>query len=414
MSNAVNPTPAASEIHLSRAQMLLGYVTASYGFAFSTMLSFLVPLRALEIGTPIEFIGLIVGAAAVVPALLAVPSGELSDRLGPRKTYIISTLVSGLATFAAAGTESYWVLFAIQLVAGFARSTAWVSSQVYLTSVGRPDQRATITGRMSFATNAGMIAAPLLVGASAELVGFQYTFVTLAVVSLLYCLMGTRLTEVRVPRVTKRSGASGGFGLALTLLRLKGMQVVLQLTFVRLWNATCWMAFYPLLLLQQGFTPARIGTLLAVYAVVSTVVTLTAGWFSARMGNALATAFSLAVGVLGVVLSPYAYDYPLVFLPAILVGFAQGLSLPLLVATVSEEAPPDQRGIALGLRMSVNQGAGTLAPVMTGAVAASIGLTLGLLFNGVVGALVLGSSLWMYRGARRSRKNPAENLQGKS
>ncbi len=403
MSNSASAAPAAAEIHLSRAQMLLGYVTASYGFAFSTMVSFLVPLRALEINTPIDLIGLLVGAGAVVPALLAVVSGEISDRLGPRKTYVISTLATGLSTLVAAATDSYWALFVIQLVTGFARSTAWLASQAYLTSVGRPDQRAAITGRMSFSTNAGMIGAPLVVGASAEWVGFQFTFVTLAVISLVYCLMGIRLPEVRVARVTARRGSSGGFGLALGLLRLKGVQVVLQLTFVRLWSSTFWIAFYPLLLVQQGFTPARIGTILAVYAVVSTAVTLTAGWFSARMGNAVASAASLAVGAIGVAISPYLFDYPLVFLPALFVGFAQGLSLPLLVASVSEEAPPDQRGIAFGLRTSVNQGAGTLAPVASGAVAASIGLTLGFLFNSGVAVLLLAGSLWMYLNARRAR-----------
>lgn len=382
--------------------MLLGYVSASYGFAFTVMVSFLIPLRARELGAPIELIGLIVAAGALVPALLAVPSGELSDRLGPRRTYVISTLISGLATLAAAGTDSYWALFAIQLVTGLARSTAWVASQTYLTSVGRADQRATITGRMSFASNTGMILAPLVIGASSDLVGFQLSFVTIALLSLLYCLMGLCLPEVRVPRGPAGRGASGGFALALKMLRLKGIQVVLQLTFIRLWTGSVWMAFYPLLLVQHGFTPSTIGTLLSVYAVISTVITLSAGWAAARTGNTMASAGALGLGGLGVALSPHLVSYPLVFLPAILLGIAQGLSLPLLLASVSEEAPPDQRGIAFGLRMSVNQGAGTVGPAAAGAVAASLGLTLSFLFNAGLSWLLLASALWMYRSSRRA------------
>ena len=398
------PAPDSPAIQIGRANMLLGYVTGAYGFSFSVMISFLIPLRAMELGTPIELIGLIVGAGAAVPALLSVPSGELADRLGPRKTYIISTLVSGLATLVGAVTESYWMLLAVQLVSGFARSTAWLASQTYLTSVGRPDERATITGRMSFATNAGMIVAPLVIGASSDLVGFQWSFATLSVMAMMFCLAGMQLPEVRVPRTTVRRGGSAGFGLALSLLRLRGMQVVLQLTFVRIWSAIFWMSFYPLLMVQKGFGASAIGTLLAVYAGVATVVTLSAGWIAARMGNAMASAAALGLGALGVALSPHLVEYPLVFLPAILVGIGQGLSLPLLVATVSEEAPPDQRGVALGLRMSVNQVASTIAPVIAGGVAAAIGVGLSFAFNGALSWLFLAWAVWLYSAARRFKR----------
>ncbi len=399
--SATAPTAEPEAIRISRASMLLAYVTGAYGFSYSVMVAFLIPLRAMELDTPIEMIGLIVGAGAAVPALLSVPSGELADRLGPRRTYILSTFVSGIVTLVGALTQSYWVLFAVQLVSGLARSTAWLASQTYLTSVGRPEERATITGRMSFATNAGMIVAPLVIGASSDLVGFQWSFVTLSLMSLLFCLMGTRLPEVRVPRTTAKRGGSAGFGLALGLLRLRGMQVVLQLTFVRIWSAIFWMSFYPVLMVQQGFGASAIGTLLAVYAGVSTVVTLGAGRVAARLGNAMACAIALGLGAIGVALSPHLLTYPLVFLPAALVGIGQGLSLPLLVATVSEEAPPDQRGVALGLRMSVNQGASTVAPIIAGGVAAALGIGLSFAFNGALSLLLLVFAAWLYRGAKR-------------
>jgi len=396
-----NSAPPHAPILLSRAEMALAYVAASYGFGLSFMVAFLMPLRVHELGAPIEMIGLIVGAAAAVPALFAVPAGELSDRLGARTTYVISATISGIALLLAATTSSYWILFAIQLVNGFARATAWLAVQAYLTSVGRPEDRAKIAGRMSFSTNAGIIAGPLIAGTASELFGFQYAFIVVGVLSLLYSLIGMRLPEVRVPRTTEKRGKSGGFGLALKLLRLKGIQVVMLLTFARLWSSTFWSAFYPLLLVAKNFTPTQAGAALSVYAVVSTVTTLWADWFSRRMGNAGASAFSLAVGALGVGLSPILLDYPLLFLPAIFLGFAQGLSLPLLVATVSEEAPPDQRGIAFGLRMSVNQAAGAVSPAIAGMIAASFGLGPSFFFIAVLTWVFLLAGMWLYRVGRR-------------
>jgi MFS family permease len=260
---------------------------------------------------------------------------------------------------------------------------------------------------MSFATNGGTIVAPLVIGFSAQMVGNQASFVTIGVLTLLYTALGLLLPDVRVPKTTKQRGSSGGLGLAFNLLRLQGMQVVLQLTFVRLWNTTAWGAFYSVYLKHQGFDPLTIGSIISVGNVVSTAVTLTAGWFAARSSSALATAFALGLGTLGVALSPFLLEMPWVYIPSILVGFGVGLSLPLLVVTVSEEAPPDQRGVALGLRMSVNQGAGTVAPMAAGVVAAALAPALGFLFSAGVSGVLLGSAVWMHLASRRQRAAPA-------
>src|SRR5438876_8326064 len=96
------------------------------------MAAFLVPLRARELSAPLDQIGLIVGAGAIVPALLSVWSGELADRWGARRTYIGGTLVAALAALLMLPVTDYWLLLPIQLVMGFARSTAWVASQTYV------------------------------------------------------------------------------------------------------------------------------------------------------------------------------------------------------------------------------------------------------------------------------------------
>src|SRR5215216_4513887 len=147
------------------------------------MAAFLVPLRARELDAPLDQIGIIVGAGAVVPALLSVWSGELSDRFGARRTYIGGTLVSAAMGLLLFPVTNYWLLLPIQLVMGFARSTAWVASQTYVANMGRPDERATHMGRLSFATNAGTVVAPLAIGQVANLVGYQWSFSVMAAAS---------------------------------------------------------------------------------------------------------------------------------------------------------------------------------------------------------------------------------------
>lgn len=72
----------------------MAYVAGSFGFGVQSMLSFLVPLRAKELGAPLEVIGLIVGAGALIGAVMSVPSGALSDRIGARRAYAMGTAIT--------------------------------------------------------------------------------------------------------------------------------------------------------------------------------------------------------------------------------------------------------------------------------------------------------------------------------
>src|SRR5436305_7505165 len=374
----------SADLRLGRTQLLLAYVAGSYGFGFQSMYQFLLPLRARELGAPVELIGLLVGVGAVVPAVLSVTSGELADRFGARNTYIAGALVSTLCALLFVPLTSYWAMLPIQVVIGFARSTAWIASQSYVSHLGSRAEQATDMGRLSFATNAGTLLAPLIIGAAAQAVGYRDAFVVAAGFSLLYVLLGLGLPDVRAASPRRAKTGSAGFGTALRLMRTRGMQVALLLSFVRLWSSTAWRAFFPLYLAANGFPPALIGTVLAANSAVSTVVTLTAGWVTRFMSPPLATAAALALGALGMAISPHVASIPLVYLPALLTGTAVGLSLPLLMASVSSEAAPEERGVALGLRMSANQAASAISPTAIGVVVGGFGIALGFATSAVV------------------------------
>jgi MFS family permease len=369
--------------------LLIAYAAGSFGFGFQNMVQFLLPLRAQELG---------------VPALLSVTSGELVDRFGARQAYVAGTLISCLGALAFVPAIDAIGLLAIQLVMGFARSTAWIASQGYVTHLGTPEDRATHMGRLSFASNGGTLVAPLLIGAAAQALGYRDAFFVAAGLAAVYVIMGLLLPDLRAAarkNSKEQQRATAGFGTALGLIRSRGIQVALLLTFSRLWAASGWRPFYPILLAGNGFPPMLIGTVLAANSVVSTVVTLAAGPIGRRIDPVLATAIALALGALGMALSPYVAVVPYVYLPALLTGTAAGLSLPLLMATVSTEAPPDKRGVALGLRMSANQAASTTAPIAVGALVSAYGIAFGFAASAVFCWFVLASAVALHLRSRR-------------
>ena len=400
-------------VRLGRTHLLLAYAAGSFGFGFQSMYQFLLPLRAQELGAPVELIGLLVGLGAVVPAVLSVTSGALADRFGSRWTYVGGTLASTACALAFVPLENYWAMLPIQVVIGFARSTAWIASQSYVSHLGTPAEQATHMGRLSFVTNGGTLLAPLIIGAAAQAVGYRDAFLVAAGFSLLYVLIGLALPDVRAPRAPRAttSRASGGFGTALFLMRTRGMQVALLLSFVRLWSSTAWRAFFPLYLAGNGFPPALIGTVLSANSAVSTVVTLSAGWVTCFLSPAMATAVALGLGALGMAISPHVASVPLVYLPALLTGTGVGLSLPLLMATVSTEAPPGHRGVALGLRMSANQTASALSPTAVGVVIGAFGIALGFATSAVVCWLILGVAAWLHLSSHATQTRGTGHAQ---
>jgi MFS family permease len=388
---------------LSRAQLGLVYLSGSFGFGFQQMAAFLVPLRARELQAPLDHIGIIVGAGAVVPALLSVWSGDLSDRFGARRTYIVSTLIAALCGLLLFPVTNYLLLLPVQLVMGFARSTAWVASQTYVANLGEPHERAKHMGRLSFTTNGGTFVAPLVIGQVANAVGYQYSFLFMGGVTLLYTLVGVLIPDIRARRITQRRGGAGGFKAALTLMRQRGVQVVLLLTFVRLWNGSGWRPFIPIFLREAGFDNTLISSVLAANSVVSTFTALWASWLARRTSNEVATAFALGLGAIGTAMSPWLAWVPAVYLPALFIGTGVGISLPLLMASVSSEVPPDQRGVALGMRMSMNQAASAVAPVSVGAIAEPFGIPAALLVSGVFSLGLLGAAMGLYRSGSAGR-----------
>ena len=209
-------------VRLGPGHMLLPYISGSFGFGFHALVGFIVPLRALELGAPHQVIGLIIGAGGLLPIFLSIPAGELVDRIGARRVYVVGTALSALVTAAYALTSSYWVMLVLELLVGFPRTMPWVASQAYITGIGTPEERATIMGRFSFTTNLVQMAGPLMAGLMAQMVGYQSSFWIAMAVAVGYTLIGLTLPDVRGPAVEARSGsgATGGFGAALGLLRL--------------------------------------------------------------------------------------------------------------------------------------------------------------------------------------------------
>jgi DHA1 family inner membrane transport protein len=368
------------------------------------MLGLLIPLRADELGISIAAIGLIVAARSIAETLLAMPLSLVMSRIGARNAFVLSAAGSAVVAAACTLADGFWSLLLLNAAIGAGRSLGWVASQTYISSQGRPEHRARDTGRFSFISNAGQMVTPLMVGASATAFGYRMTFLVVAAYCLAFALIGLMLPS----RGDVGEGGRAGLGAAVELLRLPRLQVAMLLTFVRLWVPSIWTPFFPLFLVAAGFSAQLAGAVISSAAVAATAVNLATGRLSRYASPERLCTIALGVAVVGLMLSPHLLSVPGVFLPAVLVGIGNGLSLPLLIVLVSEASPPSQRGLALATRNAVNAFSSTLAPLGTAPLVAVLGATGAFTVAGGAAALLLmGVPLLQRRAVRAAAGTPA-------
>jgi predicted MFS family arabinose efflux permease len=392
-------------MELTRSQRVLAYSTGAYGLSINAITFFLVPLRAAELGAGVGLIGLLVGTKALVETVTSVPLGAFMDRTGPRRSLLLGTAATAVVAFGYVFTTSVALLFLMQVILGLARPLGWVGGQSYAAGMRGGADRKYDTGRFSFSANLGQIVAPLLAGVVADLYGARMGFLVIAAYGVVFFVISAMLPDVG--RQPDGGSAGAGFGAAWGLMRMPRVQAVMYLTFSRLWIPAVWSAFYPLYLVTSGSSATLAGIVVSAMAVAATATS----WFTGRIATlgspAMVTALSLAVSCVGVAISPLAAEglWPLV--AAALVGFGQGVSLPMLISLMSEAAPADKRSLALSLRAGVNQASSTVAPVVIGPLMAVAGASVGFPVAAVIGVGFLVVAVAVSRRAEAGSTEPA-------
>lgn len=370
----------------------LAYLSGAFGLAVSAQLSFLVPLRARELGADVAVIGLIVGAGGFAAALLSVTSGALIDRFGAKRLFVAGTSATALLSAVFISVTDYWWFLLLQPLVGVTNSGGWLASQTYITGLGAAADRPRLTGRFSLFVNAGQMAGPILVGGASQLVGFRFAFVVPVIYSLFFTVVGVALDSQEAERGgSARTPLGAGIRSSAQLVAIRGIQVALLLTFSRLWIARVYGTFLPVFLVDTGFEPGVVGTVMATSGLVAALIAPTTGFWTRFRSPVTVGVVSLGCAATGLLLIPHVAAIPVVYLVPALIGVGMGLSLPLLLSIVSAAAPPDERGVALGLRSMVSQTAVTAAPVAVGPLLSTLGTVLGFTAGGALAlAMLLG------------------------
>ncbi len=391
------PSSGASKTPL---RVLLGIYGTSF-FALSTvpMASVVVSLFAVKLGASPLWIGIAVAARSFLPMLLSIHGGVLMDRLGTRRLMLWFSIITLLLFPLYPAMPWIWAMVLLQLITGLTQGLTWIGSQTLYGQLTRGSVRH--AGWVTFFTNFGMFAGPLLGGVLWEHVGVIGAFAALTVWSLATLAFVVILPKDIDPPMQKLNPADlvprlDDYTRAFALCAIPVVALVMIFTFMRIAVFGLQSSFYVVYLENIAMTGTQIGLLVSCGNLISGPAALIniphriikPVWLM-LLGSAAAVGF-MAV-------TPLLSNFWALMAMSVGYGVGMGLCFPTLLSLLSKAVPKNMQGMSVGLRTTVNRVSSLVVPLIMGAIIEGVGIADSFLLVGGVLMLFILATAWYIR-----------------
>lgn len=190
-SQTAQPTLSSSITMMAHSLPIIGAMTVIGGFDLANTITLpTLPLFVESVlGSGAAFVntntGSIYGVRALSSALAAGLAGRLSDKIGYRRTLIISTLGTSLLLLGQALSPSYVALILTSFGAGIFIGGLLPSANAILAHATTPEQKGIVYGVSTSISAAGRALGPIAGAAVATAWGFRAPFFSAALIMLL-------------------------------------------------------------------------------------------------------------------------------------------------------------------------------------------------------------------------------------
>jgi MFS family permease len=343
--------------------------------------------------------GWLLAAASVAALVVSVPSGLLSDRLGPRRITIAATWLLAASALAQGLAGDFWVLLLARLGFGAAFGGIWTAGLAWLADSVPLGRRSAVLAACMTVAGVGAAAGPAYAGLLAEHVSLGTPFLLTAGAA---AAIGLALL---LPVAGAASFESGHVRLLETVSvarrerRILGAAAMILLAGV---VASAVGLLVPLRLGDNGLSSGAIGVAFSVSAALFTLVSA----FVARCGeravrtHVVASALVALAGALTIVIASASTPAVLAFVLLRAPCFAILFTLAYPLAALGAHRAALGRGAILGF-LNVTWGFATLVGPLAGAGIAQVAgerVVYGLLVGVCLGA----ASILLVRPARRA------------
>ena len=331
-----------------------------------------VALDALSMGASAFTVGVLVSLYALLPMFLSVVAGRLVDRVGARRPMLVGSVLIGIAATLPVALPGLPSLFAGATLLGVGFMSFQLAAQNTTGEIGEPASRARNFSLLALGYSVSSFIGPLIAGFAIDHFGFRAAFALFALIPLIPIVVLARgrlaLSGPRARGVTPHHGGIVALLRHRTLRRVFAVNALLSLG----WDLHT--IFVPIYGAKIGLSASEIGGVLSSFAAATFVVRFFMPTIARRLREhqVLSAALLLAGGVFFAF--PFLQSVPALFALSFTLGLGLGAGQPVVLSLLHTHAPAGRLGEAAGIRMALVNSMSFVAPLVLGAIGASVGI----------------------------------------
>jgi len=325
--------------------------------------------QAVNLGADATLVGIIGATFALAPLLLAIWVGKWVDLGFAGRATFLGPILAIIATVGLVFADQVWLLMLWMPVLGTGHLLAMVGGQTLIAQFSQDKKYETNFGLLTFYASLGHAIGPLVGGYLAESDGPKIAVAPALWFAAVLFVLGAAVT---VSLFSKLASADDGSprGSIAEVFAVRGYKPAIFVAGATTAVVDVTLIYLPLIGIALGFSVAQIGFLLAIRAIFSMAVRFVLGPLRDRFGLRGILVVGSAVTMLGSIGIALSTEFLVIAVLLAVTGFAMGIGQPATMAWVSRISSPQNRGLAISIRLTSNRFGQVVVPVIAGAVAA--------------------------------------------
>ena len=324
--------------------------------------------QSVNLGADATTVGLIGATFALAPLVFAIQIGRWVDKGLAGMATFLGSLVALLVAISLVFADQLWQIALLLPLLGIGHLLAMVGEQTLIAQFSKDAKYEKNFGLLTFYASLGQAAGPFVGGFLAQSEGSR-AVVAPAIWFAALLFFGAALVTLsirnKLPSVARPKGDR-----ALTqVLRVPGYKPAIFVAGTTTAVVDVILIYLPLLGTAVGLSVAEVGALLAIRAVASMLVRYVLGSLGTRYGVKVILVAGSFVTFLGVLAITLATNFVWLAILLFITGIAMGIGQPATMAWVSRISSPENRGLAISVRLTANRLGQVAIPVVAGSLA---------------------------------------------
>lgn len=359
--------PQAAAATKSEERRAIGVASGAHAMhdGYTDLIYVMLPVWQAEFGLGYAVVGLLRTCYSGTMAVLQIPAGLLSERIGVPLVLAAGTALAGLAYLIAGASVGLATLVIALLIGGAGSSVQHplASALVARAFAGPRSMRA--LGTYNFAGDIGKMTVPALASLMLVAMPWQPTVAILGAVGFVAAaaifLVTPRFANVPVAEAPQDTDDEASPAKVTSY----GFPLLVSIGVIDSATRMAFLTFLPFALLAKGASLPTVGLALTLVFAGGAVGKLVCAYIGARIGVVATVCLTEGLTTLGIVaLLPLPLEIALLLLP--LIGIALNGTSSVLYGSVPELVEPARRARAFGIFYTGTIGAGAASPAIFG------------------------------------------------